>query len=342
MNGYERIKAVLEGNMPDKRPVMLHNFMLAVKEAGYSMKAYREDSEVAAKCHIQFTEKYDVDGILFDVDTALLADAIGCPVDFPENDPARVCTPHLPAMEDIDSLEVTDISQHPRIQHSLETMRLLRKYFGKEKFLRGNCDQAPFSLACCMRGPENFMMDLLMDEERSKQLIRYTTQISLQLIRLMAEAEVDMVSNGDSPAGPDMISPDMYKRFAYEGEVELLKEAHRMGVPYLLHICGDTNLILPDMAGMGLDAVELDYKTPLDKIYEHFGDKAALFGTIDPSGVIALGTPQDVKREVLALADTYKQNPRLVIGAGCAIPPMTPEENIRMLVNTVHELPTES
>ena len=89
MNGYERIKAALEGTMPDRRPVMLHNFMVATREAGYTMKQYREDPEIAADCHIRFVEKYGVDGILFDVDTALMACSVGVPVDYPEDEPAR-------------------------------------------------------------------------------------------------------------------------------------------------------------------------------------------------------------------------------------------------------------
>jgi len=43
MNGYERIRKALNGEWPDKRPVMLHNFMMAAEEAGYTMKAFRED-----------------------------------------------------------------------------------------------------------------------------------------------------------------------------------------------------------------------------------------------------------------------------------------------------------
>lgn len=46
------------------------------------------------------------------------------------------------------------------------------------------------------------MMDLLLDEERATRLLEYTTRISCQYVRLMAEAGADMVSNGDSPAGP--------------------------------------------------------------------------------------------------------------------------------------------
>ncbi|KAA6316236.1 hypothetical protein EZS27_033425 [termite gut metagenome] len=38
MNGYQRIHSALHGIMPDRRPVMLHNFMLAAREAGYTMK----------------------------------------------------------------------------------------------------------------------------------------------------------------------------------------------------------------------------------------------------------------------------------------------------------------
>jgi len=34
MNGYERIKSALAGKPTDKIPVMLHNFMMAAKEAG--------------------------------------------------------------------------------------------------------------------------------------------------------------------------------------------------------------------------------------------------------------------------------------------------------------------
>ena len=37
MNGYQRIVAALRGERPDTTPVMLHNFMMAAREAGVSM-----------------------------------------------------------------------------------------------------------------------------------------------------------------------------------------------------------------------------------------------------------------------------------------------------------------
>lgn len=337
MNGYERIKAALEGVMPDRRPVMLHNFMVAAREAGYTMKQYRENPEIAASCHIRFVEKYEVDGILFDVDTALMACSVGVPVDYPEDEPARTHEIFLNSLDDIGQLEGLDIFSNPRILHSVETIKILKKYFGNEIFVRGNCDQAPFSLACSMRTPANFMMDLMMEEDKALRLIEYATEICAQFIRLMATAGADMVSNGDSPAGPSMISPDMYERFAYPFEERMKQEANAHGVPYLLHICGNTDLILQPLAKMRLEAVELDYKTPIENIYHFLGDHTTLFGTVDPSSVIALGTPTDIRKETQKIAEIYKGNPRLVIGAGCAIPPIAPEENIRAIIQAARE-----
>ena len=61
MNGFERIHKALNGEWPDRRPVMLHNFMMAAREAGYSMKDFRENSQNAADAFIQSVEKYDLD-----------------------------------------------------------------------------------------------------------------------------------------------------------------------------------------------------------------------------------------------------------------------------------------
>ena len=337
MNGHQRIKAALEGRMPDKRPVMLHNFMSAAEQFGINMKQYRDDPRLAAKCLIESVERYGLDGVFFDVDTALLASAIGVPTDYPVDFPARTHKPLLDNLEDIGQLEEVDVSHNIRIQHTLETVKILKSYFKDEVYVRGNCDQCPFSIATMVRTPVNFMMDLILDEENAINLLKYCTTVTKQLIRLMATTGADMVSNGDSPAGPELISPDMYRKFAFPYEKEIVNEAHSYHKPYLLHICGNTDLILNGLADLGLDAVELDYKTSIDKIHKTFHDKCTLFGTIDPSGIITYGSLNDVEKKTLELLDVYRDCPRLVVNAGCAIPKEASHENIKHFVDTVHK-----
>lgn len=339
MTGYERIRAALSGEMPDRRPIMLHGFMPAAREAGYTMRQYRDDPRIAAECHVRFAEKYDLDSILLDVDTALTAGACGVPVDFPDDEPARTHEPLLSSLDDdqLGRLETVNLGADRRIRHSLETVLLIKKTVGDQLYVRGNCDQAPFSLACSLRTPEAFMMDLMTTPERADRLLVLCTEICLQYLRLMAATGADMLSNGDSPAGPAMISPAMYARYALPYERALADEAKVLGKDYALHICGNTDLILEQMATLEVDMLDLDYLTPIERIYEVLHGRIALCGTIDPSGVMALGTPQQVRNKTRELLSLYRDEPRLIINAGCALPPTTPEANIRALVETAQE-----
>ena len=188
-----------------------------------------------------------------DIDTATLAGAVGVAVDFPEDDPARCEGGCLPTLAAVRELPPPDVGADPRTQVWLEAVRRLKAHFGDEICVRGNCDQAPFSLASMMRAPAEWMMDLLDEDQREDvgRLLRHCTDATGQFLRLMAAAGADMLSNGDSPAGPDMISPALYRTFAQPWERELAGLAHQLGKPYLLHICGNTTLILDDMVATG-------------------------------------------------------------------------------------------
>ena len=69
MNGRERIESALCGEQPDRTPVLLHNFLLAIKESGITHADYRESPRVMADCHLRALEKYGHDGIFIDIDT---------------------------------------------------------------------------------------------------------------------------------------------------------------------------------------------------------------------------------------------------------------------------------
>ena len=335
MNGYERITAALKGEKPDKIPVMLHNFMMAAREHGITMEQYRNSPELIAECFIASVDKYQYDGVLIDIDTVTLAGAVGVKVDFPVDDPARSHDGNIENLDDVFSLKPVKVENYRYIQICLEAVRILKDYYKDEIFVRGNCDQAPFSLASMMRGAQPWMLDLMMGtEEQINFLLEYCLDAGTQFIKLMSQTGCHMVSNGDSPAGPEMISADMYVKYALPFEKRLAEAAHREGVNYALHICGNTDVILEHMLTVGADAIDLDYKTDSRKIYDAFHDKTTLIGTIDPSGVLALGTPDDVRKKSLELLNIYRNSNRIILNAGCAIPPTTPSENIKAMIET--------
>jgi uroporphyrinogen decarboxylase len=338
MNGYQRITAALKGEPTDTTPIMLHNFMMAAKEYGVSMEQFRNDPKAIAGAFIASVEKYKYDGILVDIDTVTLAGAVGVPVDFPVNEPARTHQGNLESVEDVKSLKAVNVENYKYIQVWLEAVRILKEYFKDEIFIRGNCDQAPFTLASMMRGAQNWMLDLMMvDENLIIELLNYCTDVTSQFLKLMAQTGCDMLSNGDSPAGPEMISPDMYEKFALPYEKKIVEVSHDLGLPYTLHICGNTEMILDKMLQTGADGFELDYKTDVRKVFDVYHDKATLIGNIDPSGVLALGTVDDVHKKTLELLKIYKGSNRFILNAGCALPPNTPPENLKTMIKTAQE-----
>lgn len=334
MNGYQRIRAAMAGRWPDHTPVMLHNFLMAAREAGYTQAQFRSDPATIADAFIRSVETYGYDGVLIDIDTAVLASAIGVPVDYPDDQPARSRGVLLETLADVSALTPTNLLDSWRVEAWLESVRLLKDHFRDEVYVRGNCDQCPFSLAAMARGLQNWMLDLLDEDghEHVIELLRYCTRVTCDMIALMAETGADMVSNGDSPAGPAMISPKMYREFALPYEKECVAEAHMHGLPYALHICGDTTPILEDMRETSTDAVELDYLTDIHKAHDCFKDDICFIGNIDPSGVLAFGTTDEVRRRTDDLLSVYRDSPRFILNAGCAIPAETPSENLRAMI----------
>ncbi len=94
------------------------------------------------------------------------------------------------------------------------------------------------------------------------------------------------------------------------------------------------------MVQTGADALELDYLTDIQKIYDQCHASTLFIGNLDPSGVLNYGSPELVKQKTLELLEIYRDSPRLMINAGCAIPPDTPSENIRAMVETTHGFAT--
>ncbi len=86
------------------------------------------------------------------------------------------------------------------------------------------------------------------------------------------------------------------------------------------------------MLQTGADAFELDYQTDATKVFDIYHDKATLIGNIDPSGVLALGKPDDVKIKTQQLLETYSGTNRFILNAGCALPPTTPSANIKAMI----------
>ena len=340
MSRIERIQTYLTGAVPDRIPVMTHNFLMTARQAGVTMAQYREHAAVIAECLIDACRTYETDGILVDVDTALLSSACGAEVVYPEDIAAVTLDKQPRSIRQItEDLANVDLLKCDRIRIYLDAVNQLSEWCRRnDVFLRANADQGPFSLGCLLVGMEEFMM-LLPDEEEEENLMalmEQTLRICLQMHQLCFEAGGHMTSYGNSSEGCSVVSPGIFRKYGLPFEIRLNRELKERGIPTMCHICGWTDPILEDLARTGCPAYEFDAKTDIRKAKEIGRGHFVISGNLDPVMLASAG-PDTVREEAKKLLDLFRGKGDLMIGPGCALAPDTPEENIHALVDAARK-----
>ena len=328
MTGRELICAAIEGRPHPRVPVAQHNFTFCARQAGVTMEQYRRDPKLAARVLADAAYRFGYDCIIIDFDTCSLAEAMGATLAFPENEPAHVHTPPLRSLSQIRDLPIPDPYRDGRLPLWLETTRELRKIVGNDKAIMGRADQGPFGLLFQLRGHENMMMDVLdCSEAEMRDALEICAQAGVRFAQAQMEAGADLTSIGDSACGESLISPAHYHLYGgpFQKRYKELLGKHCLS----LHICGKTNHIIEGMVQSGCEVLELDHCNDMERSLSIVNNRSCIFGNLDPSSVLCLGTRQsvlDASRQVLeyAKAKTWK----FVLCPGCLANANVPPENI--------------
>ncbi len=327
--------AVLNGGVPDRIPVVPQTFLFSLETAGVTMREVVRDPRRMADALAISQAKFGYDGCVIDFDDATMAEALGAKVHYRENDPAVVDEEHpvLKDLRDVEALTLPNPWRDGRLPVWLETTQRLVEKIGDRVFVMGRSDQGPFSIACLLRGTQQFMMDL-MDEENAEhvhRLLDFCRQAATRFALAQKQAGAHATSIGDAFAGPNLISPELYRRFALEPEKLMAKEVQAAGIPFSLHICGNTNKIIADMGSTGARILEVDWMLNMADARAAVPGDTVLMGNINPSDPLAWGTPQAVDAAARkVIEDTGGRG--LILSSGCAMGRNTPPENMKALV----------
>lgn len=336
MNAIERTLRVLDGGIPDRVPVDLHNFLVTARlMKAASFADFFRSGEAMAEGQIQAWKLYGHDVLILENGTAALAQACGVSAAYQDDTAPVAKEPAIRSLDEVDDLKIPDPYSDPVLRGNLTNTRIVAREIGKQAFLMGRADQGPFSLASEIRGMSSFMMDLLDSEQLPKvhRLLDFCRQVCFRYAVAQIEQGAHCTSFGDSPAGPDMISPRFFRQFAYPAARQLIHDLQSRGIRVAYHICGNATPIIGDMAGTGAAILEIDQKTDMRKAKAAVqGRKATFLGPVDPSQVMTLSSPEVVTQKCREAIEILGAGGGLILGPGCALPATTPDENIHALV----------
>jgi MtaA/CmuA family methyltransferase len=325
MTPRNRVRALLAGQPTDRLPVMPVTMMLAADQIGRPYGEYARDHRVMADAQLRTAERFGFDHVSVISDPAREAADCGARICFFADQPPAVDEEHalLADPSTLSRLRPPDPLGGGRMHDRVRGVARLRER-GGGRFLVEGWIEGPCAEGADLRGINTLMLDFFDRPGFVRELFAFVVELELAFARAQVEAGADLIGLGDAAAS--LVGPALYEEFVWPGEKRLVDGIHALGVPVRLHICGNTTDLLPAIARLGCDIVDLDSMVSLDEARRRLGPGPVLLGNIDPVRVLRYGSPAGIEE---ALAACHRAaGPRYIVGAGCEIPRGTPDENV--------------
>ena len=191
------------------------------------------------------------------------------------------------------------------------------------------------------RGMENLLMDYYDYPDEVHALHRAVADTENKLLlRAIRELQPDgyMISDDLGAQQALMMSPAMFREFIkpYYAETWALAKEHDVDV--WLHTCGNITEIIGDLIECGLSVLHPIQKHTMDwdKVAADWKGRIAFWVGMDVQDTLINGSPEDVRREVRLMRDTF-DSPEggFLYAAGNGIVGGTPIENIEAFLNEI-------
>ncbi len=206
-----------------------------------------------------------------------------------------------------------------------------------------------FAQAQLVRGMDNFMCDLLMNETLARALMDWLAESHMEDFEHYIEVlgpHLDVICIQDdlgAQQGPQL-DPDMFRRVVkpYMSKLYGFMKSKMNGTKLFLHSCGSVYDLIPDLIEMGVDvlnplqvsAANMDSK----KLKAEFGGDIMFWGGgCNTQSVLPIGTVDDVRAEVKRRIGDFAPGGGYVFTQVHNIQPGVPPENIEAMYDAALE-----
>lgn len=225
------------------------------------------------------------------------------------------------------------------IQHYNETQEKLDPIF--YLLHSGNWIPGIDSYAHNRLGLMLFSKVLYSERARVRRDIRNLGMNHLTFAKICAENEIAPVVFGGDDIGTDhgpFIHPELLRELFFPYLARIVKAFNKRDIKYVFHSDGDLWPLLDDLVAAkvkGIHPLESFCGMDLLKVKEKIGDDVVLFGNIDCSATLPLGTVKDVTKEVVKAIGDAGPGSGYVLGSSSEIEEIVPIPNVDAMFGTL-------
>jgi uroporphyrinogen decarboxylase len=269
-----------------------------------------------------------VDAAILFADILLVLEPLGVGLEFTKGDGPHIARP-VRSAADVERLPRVAVDD--TVSFVFETVARARKALADRVPLIGFAG-APFTLA-------SYLVEggASRDFLRTKRFMRAERAAWHALLGRLAEITAAYL-NGQIAAGAQAVqlfdswvgalSPDDYWEFVRPHSRAVI-ERLTPGTP-VIHFGVGTASLLPLMREAGGDVIGLDWRVELGPTWEHLGYDVAVQGK--------LSNPAEIRTAARRILDAAARRPGHIFNLGHGIHQETPVDNVKALVDIVHEL----
>lgn len=185
-----------------------------------------------------------------------------------------------------------------------------------------------------LRGMENIMIDYYLEKENVHRLHSALSNHYTGLImRAVAEFKPDGFFTSDDLGHQtqSMMSPETFNELIMPYYQKIGETVRKHKLHWWLHSCGNNTPLLPYLVEAGVNVFHPVQKGTMDEVFvaKTYGDRLTFLAGMDVQHTLQEKTPEEVRKEVRFLIDTFDRNDGgMCIAAGNGIVAGTPFENI--------------
>jgi hypothetical protein len=171
--------------------------------------------------------------------------------------------------------------------------------------------------------------------EGMRRLLERCYESHLEWARAYARAGAHAFVVSETYVSPDLVGPEVYRRFLKDVHKDYFREIQRAGLIPICYFLGDVNPLLDDLTEIGIRALLVEeskksFRLEIGEIWRRLEGRLALFGNLDSIAVLLHGTPGEVRAEVRRQCAEAPAG--FVVANGSPLTPGTPPENLRAMI----------
>jgi uroporphyrinogen decarboxylase len=181
-------------------------------------------------------------------------------------------------------------------------------------------------------GFTNYMYYVYDHKEELKLLMERLSELQIRIAREAVKRGADCIwlANDYAFNQGTFIKPDLLWELDFQYEKRIVDEVHRLGVPCVLHACGNQTEMLDSIMELGVDALHAIQPTAQNDIVsikKRYGKKLSLIGNVDIARLLPFGSPWEVDQAVKDLIYEVGQDGGYVLTTCNGIMEDVPVEN---------------